>query len=126
MRQIFKKLGTYWGKFKITAGLISLYITGFNLILLTITAYPVIIEWLHQRNIVIPFWQYEGIIIFGIILILYVEYKFSLPGYYRASNDQQWKNDNPVRVELEAIREENAELKKQNELILKILGELSK
>lgn len=108
---MLKKLGTLWGKIKITGGLIGLYIQAFNFLLLTITAYPVITEWLHQRNIVIPFWLFEAVIFLIVGLILYIEYKFSLPGYYRASNEQTWRNDNPIRVELEGIRKENKELR---------------
>lgn len=108
---MLKRLGTLWGKIKITAGLIGLYINGFNFILLTITAYPVVSEWLHQRQIAIPFWQYEGVMLAVIAIIMYVEYKLSMSGYYRASNELSWKHDNPIRKELEEVRKENAELK---------------
>lgn len=110
--QTLKSLGTFWGKLKITGGLIGLYITAINFILLTITAYPVISEWLHAKNILIPFWQFEVLVVLAICLVLFLEYKFSLPGYYRASNEQVWRNDNPIRIELEAIRAENKELRK--------------
>lgn len=108
---MLKRIGTLWGKIKITAGLIGLYINGFNFILLTITAYPVVSEWLHQRQIAIPFWQYEGVMLAVIAIIMYVEYKLSMSGYYRASNELSWKHDNPIRKELEEVRKENAELK---------------
>jgi hypothetical protein len=115
---MLKKIGTFWGKLKITAGLIGLYIQAFNFILLTITAYPVIIEWFHEKGIVFPFWLFE-IVVFSIVMsIITFEWKFSLPGYYRASNDQTWNNENPMRKEIEAIRAENTELKK---LILEVL-----
>lgn len=123
---MLRKLGTLWGKLKITAGLIGLYIQGFNFVLLTITAYPVIVEWLHQRNIIIPFWLFELIIFIGVTIILYIEYRFSLPGYYRASNEQVWRNDNPIRIELEAIRKENKELKEQLGNVLKEIKGLKK
>jgi hypothetical protein len=116
-----KKLSILWGKIKITAGLISLYITAFNFILLTITAYPVIADWLQQREILIPFWQFEVGMIAIIMIVMYAEYKISMSGYYRASNELTWNNDNPVRVELEAIRQENKELKEQNSEIKKLL-----
>lgn len=109
---MFRKLGTFWGKLKITGGLIGLYIQAFNFVLLTITAYPVIIEWFHDRGIAFPFWLFEVIIFSVVISVILFEWKFSLPGYYRASNAQMWNNDNPMRKEIEAIRAENAELKK--------------
>ena len=119
-----KSLGTWWGKLKITAGMISLYITGFNFILLTVTAYPVITDWLHDKNVVIPFWQFESVVILAVCILLFLEYKFSLPGYYRASNEQTWRNDNPIKVEILALRKENEELKKELKDIKTILEDI--
>jgi hypothetical protein len=118
---MLKRLGTLWGKLKITGGLIGLYIQAFNFVLLTITAYPVIMDWFYKKDIIVPFWLFEMVIFVGVGLILFVEYKFSLPGYYRASNEQVWRNDNPIRVELEEIRKENRELKAQLTDIQKLM-----
>lgn len=122
---MLKKLGTLWGKLKITGGLIGLYIQAFNFVLLTITAYPVIMDWFHQHGVAIPFWLFEIVIFMGVGAILFIEYKFSLPGYYRASNEQVWCNDNPIRIELEAIRDENKNLKFQLNNIEKTLKVLT-
>jgi hypothetical protein len=126
MRLTFKSLGTLWGEFKILSGMISFYVTGGTFIFGSITAYPVVSAWLHQKFIVIPFWQYILAIFVGIALILLVERKVSLPGYYRKSNQLVWNNDNPMKTEIEAIRQENKELKSQLSDIQKMIEGLTK
>ena len=107
-----RQVGNWWGGFKQLGTQIAIYITMLNLVLLAATAYTTTFStWFRDNNLEIPFWLFMGVIVAGIIVMMFVEYKFSLPSFFSFWNDQFWKHNNPVKIELKAIRKENKELK---------------
>jgi hypothetical protein len=52
-------------------------------------------------GISIPFWSFGAVILIGVVVVLLSEYKFSTPSQQAFANEQFWKHDNPMRVEME-------------------------
>ena len=103
------KMGKSWGNLMQVAGQIGYVITVVNLCLLIITTSTL----LQSRGVMMPVWLLGllAVIIIGIAGILI--FKFGLPSFFSAWNDQFYKHDNPMRKDLEEIKRQLAELKNE-------------
>jgi len=109
--RIFKqhKMGKSWGHLMQVAGQIGYVITVVNLCLLIITTSTL----LQTRGVMVPVWLLGllAVIIIGIAGILI--FKFGLPSFFGAWNQQFYKHDNPMRKDLEEIKKQLAELRNE-------------
>lgn len=101
---IFKQYntGSGWGAFKSTWANAISYMSIFNTAMIAPMAYVTWISpWLQPMGISIPFWSFGAVILIGVVVVLLSEYKFSTPSQQAFANEQFWKHDNPMRVEME-------------------------
>jgi len=99
-----------WGAVKQSIMQSSIYITMFNLLLLSITAYDT--AWL-QKHLIRPlglnFIIYESVIVAFLLLFLLLVWKVDMPGFYKSWNNQWWVHDNPMREFLERTEKVNTQ-----------------
>ena len=59
-----------------------------------------------KKNISIPFWTFVLIIAVFAISILIFEWKVTIPSAVKFTNSQTYKHENPIRRDLEIIKED--------------------
>jgi len=108
---IFKqhKGGNFWGHLMQVAGQIGYVITVVNLCLLIITTSTL----LQTRGIMAPVWMIGLLAAVVIGIAGLVIFKFGLPSFFGAWNQQFYKHDNPMRKDLEEIKRQLAELRNE-------------
>lgn len=99
---IFKqhKGGNAWGHLMQVAGQVGYVITVVNLCLLIITTSTL----LQTRGIMAPVWLLGLLAVIVIGSAGVVIFKFGLPSFFGAWNQQFYKHDNPMRKDLEEIK----------------------
>lgn len=97
-------IGKWWGGFSNALGNVAVFITIYNMILLTPIAYVTWLSpWLIGLGIKLPFWQFLLFIaICGCIVIL-VAYKLLTPSSFVFWSSQFWKHENPMKKQLDKI-----------------------
>ena len=94
-------IGRWWGGFRTVASNTSMYITLFNMALLVPMAYVTwVAPWFLEREIVFPFGIFIGVIFFGGMSILLIEYKLLTPSGFSFWNDQWWRHNNPIKKKM--------------------------
>lgn len=92
-----RNVGRQWGTFVNIAAQLSILITMLNLVLLLTTAYNTTLSgWFKIYGIPINFVTFMGLIILLLLIAAVLAYKFALPSYFSAINDQIYKHDNPI------------------------------
>jgi len=106
--KLFKqhKMGNSWGHLMQVAGQIGYVITVVNLCLLIITTSTL----LQTRGVMVPVWMIGLLAAVVIGIAGLVIFKFGLPSFFGAWNQQFYKHDNPMRKDLEEIKRQLAEL----------------
>lgn len=104
-------IGSWWGSFKLLGQHVSSYVQFVNLGLLVITAYYTSISpYLHSVGINIPFIPFILIVVAGLLILFFLEYKLSFPSFFGVWNEQWWSHNNPMKNEVEKLHAENARL----------------
>jgi Na+/melibiose symporter-like transporter len=100
-----KKLGTWWGTFKLLAQHATSYVQYFVLAFTSITAYDVIRKWLSDNmDINLPFWGFVVVIALIVVILFLWEYRYSWRSFFGVWNRQIWDAaDNPLKVMLEEM-----------------------
>lgn len=109
--RIFKqhKVGKTWGYLiqVATQGSVVTQVVMLSIQVITLASV------LQLRGIMVPVWLL-GLLAFSIVgtagLIIY---KFGNPSYFAAFSEQFYKHDNPLRKDIEEIKEQLAELKNE-------------
>lgn len=111
-----RNTGKRWGTIIQVVQQESIFISLTILSLQVVAVYPTLHGWFAQWGIYIPFWLFALTIICGVLFTgAMVVWKYSLPSYFSAFNDQFYRHDNLLRRDIE-------ELKKANTEILELLG----
>jgi hypothetical protein len=105
------KTGRSWGYLVQVASQTSILVSVVNLCLIAVTAYSTTISpWLLERGMIIPFWFFVAGLSMLILVMALVLYKFAVPSYFNAFNEQFYKHDNPLRDDIELIKKTQAEI----------------
>lgn len=105
-----RKTNKTWGYFLQTISQLGMIAQLINMSLLIITTATV----LQTRGIMIPVWLL-GLVACSVILsAALVIFKMGVPSWFSAWNDQFYKHENPLRQDLENIKESLARLEKAN------------
>ena len=107
-----KNIGRYWGRFALAGAQVSGFISIIILCFTAISAYIPVSQWLMQFGIYIQFWLFIVVILGGMVLLYLFSWGYLVRSFYSSSNEQFWKNDNPIRTEITLLKEENEKLKK--------------
>jgi hypothetical protein len=118
-----RNIGNWWGAFMTLAGRVSAYVSIINLVLLAIFAYPSVSGFISSYiSIVIPFWAFMLIIVLLPFTMMMFEYIFGLPSFIAFNNQQAYKHGNPIRIDIEILKEDATEIRKIVEKLL-VMGE---
>ena len=115
-------IGAWWGAFKSTWNNAAAYMSIFNTAMIVPMAY---VTWvaplLQPMGIAIPFWIFGMVLLVGVVVVLLLEYKLSIPSSQSFANKQFWKHDNPIRAEMNNIeRRTMKKLGEQDERLRRI------
>ena len=111
MKQV--NIGNWWGAVMTLAGRISGYVSMINLVLLAFFAYPSISGFIvNYTGIVIPLWLFMVCIVLLPFVMMILEYVFGLPSFIAFNNQQAYKHNNPVRVDIEILKKDVKKLLK--------------
>jgi hypothetical protein len=105
------KSHAWLGGIKHSMGQIGIYVSFINLILLMITSYNT--GWIQKYAINLNFLQFASIIAGVILTALIFEFKVDMPNYFGFWNQQFWRHDNPMRLNMETLLKEVQELRKE-------------
>lgn len=101
-----KNIGRQWGVIANVAGQLSMLIAMLNLVLLITTAYNTTLSgWFKTYGIPLNFVTFMGLIVFLLFVAATLVYKFALPSYFSTMNDQAYKHDNPIRVDIKKVQD---------------------
>ena len=106
--KLFKqhKVGKSWGHLMQVAGQIGYVITVVNLCLLIITTSTL----LQTRGIMMPVWLLGLLAVIVIGSAGLIIFKYGLPSFFGAWNQQFYKHNNPMRADLEKIQKQLDEM----------------
>lgn len=97
--------GRGWGYVAQVASQAAIFITVLNLFMLAATFYQTTLSlWLQDRGIVFPFWLFMSVLVAVLALMAVVLYKFAVPSFFNAFSEQFYKHDNPLRADIEVIK----------------------
>ena len=120
-----RKTGMQWGTLVQIAQQGMIFVTVLNLFLLAATAYNTTLSaYFQARGIYISFLVFLAIIIGVMLAVGLWAWKFALPSFYSAFNDQFYKHNNLLRRDIEALKEDNAVSKVERKAILDKLEDL--
>ena len=82
------------------------YVSALNFIMLVITSYSVSLRDFMGKYVEwFSFPIFFGILILILIISMIIEYKFILPSQWQFANKQQYEHKNPIRLDLEEIKD---------------------
>lgn len=109
-----RSLGTAWGNLKLVAQNANIYVQFLILGFSSVGAYVGISAWLLARGIQFPFWLFTLVVFCPVATLCFFVWRLDIPSTFLSWNLQWWEHGNPLRAELEAMREREA---KRDELI---------
>ncbi len=98
--------GQWWGGFKAVVSSASSYASWVSMGMQAVVLYTVTSPMMNEKNISIPFWTFVLIIAVFAISILIFEWKVTIPSAVKFTNSQTYKHENPIRRDLEMIKED--------------------
>ena len=120
-------IGNWWGALMTLAGRLNIYYSTISLVLVAFFAYPTVSGFIvNYTGISIPFWIFILIVILAPVVVMILEYKYSLASYIAFNNEQAYKHDNPIRRDLVKLQKDSTTTKKDIKEMKKILNKLSK
>lgn len=115
-----KSVGKTWGYTAQVASQVAIFITVINLLMLAATFYETTLSvWMADAGIYVPFWIFMLVLIVGLMVVALLLYKYAIPSFFSAFNDQFYKHGNLLRQDMEDI-------KKTNKVILKKLKQMER
>lgn len=102
-----------WGRFRFLWNFAAVYGSIWILIFSAITAYgTTLAPWARDAiGINIPFYAFVSLIIVSLIIALIIEHKVTVPGQMAVTNEQIYKQDNPLVRDIAALKKDTEELK---------------
>ena len=110
MKKPIQKRVRYIGAIKNIFSRTTFYISILNFAMLAATSYVVVVKGIID----IPFWVFLLFISVLVLVAMVFEYTVMMPSEYAFINWQSYEHNNPIRTDLEEIKEE---LKKLKEII---------
>ncbi len=116
---LFKQhnIGQLWGKFALAGTQISIFITGYTFIMVSVNAYIPIAGWFVKYGISLAFWFYMMMIVLPVIVAYILSWKFLVKSFYLSWAEQFWRESKDYIEAMEQI-------KKQNDKIINELANL--
>ncbi len=116
---LFKQhnIGQLWGKFALAGTQISIFITGYTFIMVSVNAYIPIAGWFVTYGIRFAFWFYMMMIVLPVIVAYILSWKFLVKSFYLSWAEQFWRESKDYIEAMEQI-------KKQNDKIINELANL--
>ncbi|GAH46187.1 unnamed protein product [marine sediment metagenome] len=103
-----------WGRFRFLWNFAAVYVSIWVLIFSAITAYATTLApWLRDIiGINIPFYAFVAVIVVSLIIALIIEHKVTVPGQIAVTNEQIYKQDNPLVRDIADLKKDTVGLKK--------------
>lgn len=112
MKQV--NIGNWWGMLITLAGRLGTYVSMINLVLIAFFAYPSVSVFITNLvGIVLPFWAFLLIVIALPFVAMIFEYIFGLPSFITFNNQQAYKHGNPMREDIEILKEDTRKIKEK-------------
>ena len=110
--RIFKQenVSLAWGRFKALVSSCSGYASWISLGMQSAVLYTVLTPYMQARNIEIAFWQFALLLIVLAVGLMLFEWKVTIPSMVKFNNEQAYKWENPIRTDLEKIKEQNQKI----------------
>ena len=100
------------GNFKQVISQISIYFSVYSMIATSLILWHTTIQpWLLGHKLVISIWWFILLLTVVFIAIGILEWKKSLPGFFKSWTQQFYTEDNPLRQDLEQIKKDIKDLK---------------
>jgi len=100
------------------AGQASIGIGVLNMFMLSATAYNTTLAgWLAAIGIYINFWVFLAAISLPIIIGCLLIWKFALPSFYSSANEQAYRHNNPLRKDIESVKDDARILKDDTKML---------
>lgn len=117
-----------WGRFRFLWNFAAVYVSIWVLIFSAITAYATTLApWLRDTiGINIPFYGFVSLIIVSLIIALIIEHKVTVPGQMAVTNEQVYKQDNPLVRDIADLKKDSVRLKKDTVGLKKDIAALRK
>jgi Zn-dependent protease with chaperone function len=116
------KIGQTWGRFALAGSQISIFISTYTMLMVTVNAYAPVSSWLVGIGIHLQFWQFLGVLLLPMIIAYVLAWKFLVQSYYRTSVEQFWQQGKEWTDKLDKIDE----LEKNQKIMLEMLEKLQK
>ncbi len=105
-RSFWRHLGALWQTVQQTIGLFSIFMMG-----ITLFGFYNLVYFRYFPNL----WVFVGILVAAFAVLMVFTYIVLIPAMYTFGNNQHWTHDNPLRVEVEALREDVRKLLERKE-----------
>jgi hypothetical protein len=118
-------VGTWWGAFRNLGSYITFYLTFVNFFLLLMSWYVLINPELVKRGIAIPLFVFMLISIVGMVVVMVLEHKYTVPSFFTYWNQQWYQHGNLLKERLDVRDKEiNEQYKRLYKKIDSIKDEL--
>jgi hypothetical protein len=95
--------GMWWGGFKAIISSASSYASWVSMAMQALTLY-------YVAKSGIPIWVFAIVAASFVLTVFVFEWKITIPSAMKFTNSQQYKHDNPIRRDLEEIKEQNKKI----------------
>jgi len=113
----------WWGRFRFVYGHAATYVAMVQMVLIAAMAYSTTVQpWAAEYlGWNITFWQYCTILIIILGIGMVLEFTFGIPAFLVTTNEQWYKHGNPVKTNLDAVKEKQKEIEAKLDKIIRRL-----
>lgn len=115
------RIGETWGRFALAGSQITVFVSMWTMLAVTIDVYTPIKSWVSGYGINLPLWGFMAVIIVPIIIAYLFAWKFLVASYYRTSVEQFWKQGSEWTAKLDKIDALESQLKDLNRKLDEVL-----
>jgi len=109
-----RNIGNQWGYVAQISSQAQIFISLTSLFLIAVTAYNTTISpWLIEKGMDIPFWVFLLAMVLGLFIMGLLLYKYAVPSFFSAFNDQFYKHGSQLHDDIEEIKKTNIEIIKR-------------
>lgn len=100
-----RDIGKTWGYVSQVSSQMTIFITVINLFMLAATFYQTTFGgWMQDRGWYCPFWMFMVILIVLLGVTAVLVFKYAVPSFFNAFNDQFYKHNNLLRKDIDEIK----------------------